>query len=105
MPMTRRQGITNRRKQNPKTQESAAQHPGFPAKSNTLSRQLLLSLRPIRILHGRQRGTVKTPAGGQSSTLPTQEMMRAFGGDFQMRRRHVAFFLYFGPIDLYEFTN
>ncbi|WP_229177507.1 hypothetical protein, partial [Bradyrhizobium ivorense] len=41
MPMTRRQGITNRSKAKSQNARKRATTPGFPAKSNTLSRQLL----------------------------------------------------------------
>jgi hypothetical protein len=41
MPMTRRQGITNRSKAKSQNARKRGPTPGFPAKSNTLSRQLL----------------------------------------------------------------
>lgn len=41
MPMTRRQGITNRSKAKSQNARNRGPTPGFPAKSNTLSRQLL----------------------------------------------------------------
>jgi hypothetical protein len=44
MPMTRRQGITNRSKAKSQNARKRGPTPGFPAKSNTLSRQLLVFL-------------------------------------------------------------
>jgi hypothetical protein len=41
MPMTRRKGITNRSKAKSQNARKRGPTPGFPAKSNTLSRQLL----------------------------------------------------------------
>jgi hypothetical protein len=41
MPMTRRQGITNRSKAKSQNARNRGPTPGFLAKSNTLSRQLL----------------------------------------------------------------
>jgi hypothetical protein len=50
MPVTRCYGITNRSKQNPKTQESEVKHPAF-LQNPTL---FCLFLRPNRFLHGRR---------------------------------------------------
>jgi hypothetical protein len=47
-----RQGITIVRKQNPKTQESAAQHPAFLQNRIPYRGNFCLSLRLICILHG-----------------------------------------------------
>ncbi len=77
MPMTRRQGITNRSKAKSQNARKRGPTPGFPAKSNTLSRQLLpilqadlhssrttMELRLIqaftsRLLTGRPAGTTR----------------------------------------------
>ncbi|WP_456779936.1 ribbon-helix-helix protein, CopG family [Bradyrhizobium sp. USDA 3315] len=48
----RRQGITNRPKAKPKTQESEVQHPAFLQNRILHQDQFCLFLRSIRILHG-----------------------------------------------------